>query len=101
MNSNNIQSRVKQAIMSNRHHRDIRSVALFGSQLNGRAGRTSDVDLLIDFEPRAVVGFIKFFDIKLDLERALDRKVDLIVRDGVSPYLKKEIIDNAKIIYER
>lgn len=101
MNIVDIQSRIKKAILANRHHKDIRSVALFGSQLHGQSTGNSDVDLLIDFEPQAVVGFMKFFDIQSDLEQALGKKVDLIVRDGVSPYLKKEIIDNSKIVYER
>lgn len=96
-----IKSRVKKAVTGGRYHKDIRSVALFGSQLKRKANHGSDVDLLIDFDPKAVVGFIKFFSIQEDLEKALGKKVDLVVRGGVSPHLRKEILAKSKLIYER
>ncbi len=36
----------------------INSLAMFGSQVTGQSGRDSDVDLLVEFDPEARIGFL-------------------------------------------
>ena len=38
----------------------VRELRLFGSTLRGEAGDTSDIDLLVDYDPAARVGLFAF-----------------------------------------
>ncbi len=71
----------------------IRSMGLFGSETKDDFQDDSDIDILIDFS--APVG-IEFIDLADELENLLNRKVDLVSRNGVKPkYLeriKKDLI---------
>lgn len=58
----------------------VRRLALFGSYARGRAGKGSDVDILVEFD--RPVGF-EFFDMCDDLEKALDKKVDVLTTAGL------------------
>ena len=63
----------------------VQRVALFGSVARGEATESSDVDLLVTMEDgRSLFDLIAF---KLDVEALLGRNVDVVSRDGISPYL--------------
>ena len=51
------------AAFCKRHH--IRELALFGSVLRADFGPESDVDILVEFEPEARVGYQRFFIFKM------------------------------------
>jgi len=58
-----------------RHH--IRRLALFGSVLRADFRAESDVDVLVEFEPGHVPGFIRLAGMELELEALFGgRKVD-------------------------
>ena len=59
-----IKDKLLEAVKHDPHLADIKSVALFGSHVNGMPGESSDVDVLIDFVPTAVIGFFTLSDIK-------------------------------------
>ncbi|MCP4369973.1 MAG: nucleotidyltransferase family protein, partial [Deltaproteobacteria bacterium] len=59
-----------------RYH--ICELALFGSVLRDDFGPDSDVDVLVEFEPEARIGFLKFFEIENELEAIIGRKIDLV-----------------------
>jgi predicted nucleotidyltransferase len=69
-----------------------RSLALFGSLARGEGSDASDVDLLVELEPKT---FDAFMDVKLFLERLLGRKVDLVLADAVKPRLRSTIAAEA------
>lgn len=58
----------------------IRSMALFGSVVRNDFSESSDVDILVEFEGR--VGS-RFIDLADELEQLLQRKVDLVSRNGI------------------
>jgi len=66
----------------------IRRIALFGSWARGEATVVSDVDILVDVAPSIGLDFVTLAD---DLERLLDRKVDLVSTRAVRPALWAEI----------
>ena len=79
----------------------IRSLALFGSSLREDFGPTSDVDVLIEFEPGRTVGYFGLFD----LEDALapffgGRKVDLRTAEDLSPYFRAEVLKSRRSLYD-
>ena len=79
--------------------RDVNKAALFGSTARGEARKNSDVDLLIKLKKGKTL-----FDIvrlKLELEKKLGKKVDIVEYDAVRPLLKETILNEQKVIYER
>ena len=56
--------------------RHIRRLALFGSVLRDDFGPTSDIDVLVEFEPGHIPGFA-FIDIEDELAAMFGRKIDL------------------------
>lgn len=75
----------------------IRRAELFGSYATGEATANSDVDILVEFtEP---VSLLAFVGIKLALEDALQRKVDLVEYHTLKPALRGRILAEAIPIY--
>ena len=72
----------------------IRSLALFGSRARGDARETSDVDVLIDIDPR--VG-LEFVDLAEVMEQRLGLHVDLISTRALAPRHRKAI--EADLVY--
>ncbi len=63
--------------------KNVARVELFGSAANGHAREESDVDLLIEFEPKANVGLFEMGALREDLEERLGHRVDLVTRNAV------------------
>ncbi|MCX6788993.1 MAG: nucleotidyltransferase family protein [Candidatus Gribaldobacteria bacterium] len=68
----------------------VQKAALFGSQARGEATKKSDVDLLVKLPKR--FGLFEMGGLKMDLEEALNKKVDLVEYSTIHPLLKKQIL---------
>lgn len=68
----------------------LRKIGIFGSLARGQEQKTSDVDLLLDFEP-SQKNYKNFFAGVSFLERLLNRPVDAVTPQALSPYLKPHI----------
>ena len=77
----------------------IRSLALFGSVLGDAFGPDSDVDVLVEFEPQAQIGFIALGRMRRELAELLERPVDLVPRDGLKPILREAVLSSAEVVY--
>jgi predicted nucleotidyltransferase len=77
----------------------VRELSIFGSALRGDFRSDSDVDLLVEFQPDARVGFIEFGLLEQELEDLLGRKVHLITKRSVRPELRDEILGSAQVLY--
>ncbi len=65
------------------------NLRVFGSVARGEAGPTSDIDLLVEMDRgRSLLDLIK---LSQELEAFLDRKVDILTDEGLSPYLEQRI----------
>src|SRR6185437_14941478 len=68
----------------------VRKLEVFGSILRSDFDpQRSDVDVLVEFEPRVASSFANFLDLKEALERLLGRPVDLwsnSIRSGTVAY---------------
>jgi predicted nucleotidyltransferase len=58
----------------------VSSLGLFGSVVRGDFNASSDIDIIVSFSKP--VG-IEFIDLADDLEKMLDRKVDLVSQNGI------------------
>ena len=77
--------------ISRRHGID--RVRVFGSAARGEAGPRSDLDLLIALEPGR--GFRDLMDFCEEVEAVLGRRVDVVVEDGLSPFIKERVLKEA------
>ena len=76
-----------------RQHGALR-VRVFGSRARGEAITSSDLDLLVDFEPgRDLVDLI---GLKQDLEQVLGCPVDVVEEEGLSPHLRQRVLEEAR-----
>jgi hypothetical protein len=71
----------------------IRSLAIFGSVARGNAGAKSDLDMLVEFE--RPVGLSEFLALEDALSALVDRRVDLVTRDALKPYIGRPVLDEA------
>ena len=82
-----------------RRHR-IRKLSLFGSLLRDDFGPKSDVDVLVEFEPDARVGFFKLYDLEQQLSQLLGgRRVDINTPNSLSKHFRDEVLAEAEILY--
>lgn len=72
----------------------VEKIMLFGSYARGEAGPDSDIDILIEAKQKS---FRRYADLIIFLEDSFDRKVDVIYRDSVNPFIM-ELIEG-EIIY--
>lgn len=79
-----------------KHH--IRKLSLFGSALRDDFGPTSDVDVLVEFEPGHIPG-LAFFDMEAELSQIFGRKVDLNTPHFLSRYFREHVIAEAEPQY--
>ncbi len=81
-----------------KHH--IRKLALFGSVLRDDFRSDSDVDVLVEFEPGHVPGFIRLAGMEFELSALLDgRKVDMRTPEDLSRYFRDEVVALAEVQY--
>ena len=75
-----------------------KNLALFGSYLKNEQTLTSDVDLLVEFF-KEEKNYNNFINLVFYLEEILNKEVDLITPESLSPYLKPSIINNMEYIF--
>lgn len=73
----------------------VERIGIFGSVVRGEEGRKSDIDILVDF--RKSVDFIEFLDLEEYLSHKLGKKVDLVSRKALKPYIGKRVMK--EVIY--
>jgi predicted nucleotidyltransferase len=72
----------------------VKTLGLFGSFADGSYTDNSDVDILVEFEQP--VGW-KFFTLEKDLEKMLNRKIDLVTANALKEQMKPFIL--SQILY--
>ncbi len=81
-----------------RHH--IRKLALFGSVLRNDFRPESDVDVLVEFDPDHVPGFIRLHQLEQELSPLLGHhKLDLVTEKFLNPRLRDRILQEAQVQY--
>jgi predicted nucleotidyltransferase len=83
------------------HRNQVKSLALFGSVLRADFRPESDVDLLVEFEPEARIGFLALGRMQRELTALLGRPVDLVPKDGLKPLIRQEVLKSTEVIYAR
>ena len=78
----------------------VRRLSLFGSVLRDDFGPDSDIDVLVEFEPDARIGFFGLARMQRELEALFGgRSVDLLTPGFLSPYIKDRVLQSASLQY--
>ena len=68
----------------------VAKAGIFGSVVRGEETKGSDIDILVEIKRR--MSLLDFAGLKLELEEALGRKVDLGEYSVIKPIIKEEIL---------
>lgn len=69
----------------------VKNIGLFGSFVRGDQTPLSDIDILVEFLPEKHT-FDNFMEVAFLLEKILERKVELITPEALSPYIGPHIL---------
>lgn len=77
----------------------VKSLYSFGSVNTTKFNEQSDVDLMVDFETTDPIEYTdNYFDLKFELERILNRSIDLLEHKAIKNQFLRENIDRSKIL---
>ncbi len=77
----------------------VKELSLFGSAVRGELTPESDIDLMVEFVPGARVGLIRFESLGEELEALAGRRVDLVTKRGLKPWVRPAVLRDARVIY--
>ena len=75
----------------------VRKLGLFGSFVRDKQKPESDIDLLVEFQ-QDKKSFDNFIQLAFFLEEILERRVELITIDALSPYIGPHIIKEVEYV---
>jgi predicted nucleotidyltransferase len=87
---------IRQKVLPILHRYGVTRAAVFGSAVRGQLRPDSDIDLLVRIG--ADLSLLDFAGLKLDLEQALNRRVDLVEYDTIKPRLRAQILEEQETI---
>jgi predicted nucleotidyltransferase len=77
----------------------VRRLSFFGSVLRDDFGPASDVDVLVEFEPEATVGYFSMSRMEQELTEMFGRRVDLRTPKELSRYFRDQVLSDAQEEY--
>lgn len=75
----------------------VRRLGLFGSFVRDEQDKESDVDLLVEFEAGKKT-FDNFMELSFLLEEVLQRRVELVTTESLSPYIGPRILEEVEYV---
>jgi len=75
----------------------VKRIGLFGSFQRDEPGDESDVDLLVEFVP-GEKSFDNFMALSFLLEEELERPVELVTREALSPHIGLHILQSVEYV---
>ncbi|WP_319578507.1 nucleotidyltransferase family protein [uncultured Methanospirillum sp.] len=81
-----IVSILKREVMGVRGRFGVKRIGLFGSIVRNEGDNTSDIDLIVEFDP-SLVSYKKYLDLETYLQSLFPRPIEIVTTDGVSPYI--------------
>jgi len=75
---------------------EVKKAAVFGSFVRGEQKEESDIDILVEFKGEK--SLLDLAGLKIELEDALHRKVDVLTYNSLHPLLKDRILKEQKVI---
>ena len=79
----------------------IERLSVFGSAARNELTPESDIDLLVEYLPEAKIGYFELAQQEIDLSALIGWKVDLRTPNELSRFFRQDVIDNARLVYEK
>lgn len=73
----------------------VNNVSVFGSCITGKLTANSDVDLLVEFDPKQK-SYDNFMDLSFFLEDLLGRRVEIVTPQSLSKHIGPHIVKQAE-----
>jgi predicted nucleotidyltransferase len=74
----------------------VKEIGIFGSYVRGKQRKSSDIDILVDFEE--VPDLFTFVETEEFISKKFGIKVDLIMKSALKPYIGKIILHEIEYI---
>lgn len=74
-------------------------LGVFGSAAREESRPDSDIDVLVRFSPDSHTSLMGMVRMEAELERMLDRKVDLVTEGFLSKYFRDEVLSETQPVY--
>ncbi len=71
----------------------VKSIGIFGSYARGEQGPKSDLDVLVELNKP--IGLFRLMDLQDHISRLVGLRVDLVTKDSLKPFIKKDILMEA------
>ncbi len=94
-----IREKILEAIEKDPYKKYIKKVSIFGSYAYGRPSKGSDVDVLIEFKPKSVIGYFELARIQRNMQKEVQKKIDLLTPEAISEFFRKDVLNKAEKIY--
>ena len=92
------QHRQEIAAICRRHH--VCKLSLFGSVLRDDFGPQSDINVLVEFDPKHIPGFFRLSEMADELSQIFDgRRIDLRTPQDLSRYFRSDVLARAEVQY--
>jgi len=94
---------VRETLLSVLLPRGVTRISLFGSVVRAETTETSDIDVLVTLKQRGQrppLTMFQWIELEAELSRRLERKVDLVSEDGLSPYIRPFVEQEKVVLYE-
>lgn len=75
----------------------VKEIGLFGSYVRNEATKESDIDLLVEIEKEKKT-FRNFMALSYYLEELLGKKVELVTKQSLSPYIGPHILKSVEYV---
>ncbi|MBD3232112.1 MAG: hypothetical protein GF315_00140 [candidate division Zixibacteria bacterium] len=90
-------TKIKKLISKIARKHGVKKAGLFGSIVRSEMTAESDIDLLIEFESdKSLLDLVR---LKMELEKSIGRKVDVLTYDSLHHLLRKKILAEQEIIF--
>jgi uncharacterized protein len=82
---------------------NVKELYIFGSVLTNKFSDSSDIDILIQFGKVELMDYFdNYMDFKEELEKLLNRPIDIVENQAIrNPVFRKIVDREKKLIYER
>lgn len=77
----------------------IKELAIFGSAVRDDFRADSDVDVLVEFESDAQIGFLALAQLQRELSAMVQRQVDVVPENGLKPQIRQSVPESAQVLY--
>jgi predicted nucleotidyltransferase len=75
--------------------RGVTALYVFGSVATGNAGPTSDVDVMVDYDPASGFNLFDLSGVHCRLSERLGVNVDVVTRDGIHRRIRDRVLKEA------